>query len=42
MTPLRDWFEPKASGLGWIPKSKEAWLLTAAIVVVGALVGRVA
>jgi hypothetical protein len=41
VTPLREWFQPGFSFFSWIPKSKEAWALIAAIVVVGAMIGRI-
>lgn len=41
MTPLRGWFERAPGTATWIPKSKEAWALTAAIIALGALIGRV-
>jgi hypothetical protein len=42
MTPLREWFKRGAGPATWIPKSKEAWALTAAIVAIGVLIGRIA
>lgn len=42
MTPLRDWFSPGPSPGNWLPKSREAWALTAMIIIVGAAIGRVA
>ena len=41
MTPLRDWFSQGPTVGSWLPRSREAWALTVAIVVIGALVGRI-
>jgi len=40
MNDPRTWFQPKVVGLGWTPRTWEGWALIAAVIAVGALVGR--
>ena len=42
MTPLRHWFSQGPDVGNWLPRSKEAWALTVAIIVIGAMIGRIA
>jgi uncharacterized membrane protein len=40
MNDPRTWFQPKVVGIGWTPRTWEGWALIAAVIAVGALVGR--
>lgn len=40
MSDPRTWFERKAIGIGWTPRTWEGWALVAAVIAVGAVVGR--
>ena len=40
MNDLKTWLQPKVVGIGWTPRTWEGWALIAAVIVVGALVGR--
>ena len=40
MNDLKTWFQPKVVGIGWTPRTWEGWALIAAVIAVGALVGR--
>ncbi len=40
MSDPRTWFEPKAAGIGWIPRTWEGWVIVTAVIAVGAFVRR--
>ena len=40
MSDPRTWFQRKPVGIGWIPRTWEGWAIVAAIIAVGAFVGR--
>jgi uncharacterized membrane protein len=40
MNDPRTWFQPKVVGIGWTPRTWEGWALIAAVIAVGAIVGR--
>ena len=40
MSDPRAWFQAKAVGIGWTPRTWEGWAVIAALIAVGALVGR--
>ena len=37
MNDPRTWFVPKAVGVGWTPRTWEAWAIIAVVIVVGAV-----